>query len=828
MQITFSYLVEKRMIRQCFNKKWEIDKNGGSLAMPKFGGPALREVNLPYDAMIMTERKADNATGGGGAYFTPENLEYKKKFIVPEEDQGKLYFLEFEGIYMNATVWVNGSYVGKCPFGYSDFHLQISDYLKYGQENEVKVFVKNQSQPNSRWYTGAGIYRNVKLIIGNPLHIKMDGVKITVVDIESELATVEIATDIEFEGIGIQSGYVVTQLRDTKGEVVANEKTKFNINSHNSLTIRQKLYVQKPELWDMDHPYLYNCESKILVDNDLIDEDSNSFGIRNLQLDTLHGLRINGRSIKLKGGCIHHDNGVIGAATFADAEERRVRELKAAGYNSIRSAHNPISKAMLDACDKIGLLVMDEFTDVWTQTKCDYDYGCHFTEWWEHDVESMVKKDFNHPSVIIYSIGNEIPEVGSDIGASWGRKIAEKIRSIDKTRYITNGINVMLGIKDHMGEILSSLGESNPMANIGEINQSMSEMKEKMNKILSHPIVDTALEESCGILDIVGYNYAAERYEKDHENFENRIIVGTETAPASLDINWEIVKNNNYIIGDFCWTAWDYLGETGIGHIAYDDDKNENFYGEYPWIAAYCADFDILGYRRPISYWREIIWGGRKHIPYIAVQRLERYGQNVFPGMWSWTDTIASWTWPGFEGEGAVVEVYSDAEEVEIIINGKSKGKKPVGDEFKKFYCKWDTFYEAGIIEAVAYIDGIEVGRHKLVTAGKPVLRVRKECENIRAGTNDLCFVNIEFTDKNGVLCTSTKKKINICVEGAANLQGSGSSNPRTIENYFDTVHETFDGRALAVVRAGEETGMATIKVTADGFKEVIVEIPVV
>jgi beta-galactosidase len=815
------------MLRKCFNKDWTVGKQQHAFAALRGMAEAPASVTLPHDAMILTARGADNTTASGSGYYTPENIEYKKTFTVPAEDKGKAYFLEFEGVYMNASVWVNGAFAAKRPYGYTNFYVKLNGLLKYGGENEIKVVVKNNSQPNARWYSGTGIYRNVKLMTGEALHIKPDGVRISTPEIEPELAVVEVATDVEYDGITQTGGYVLTVLKAPDGTVVKENKAKFNLAPGGCITVRQRLHLEAPALWNVDAPLLYTCESSIIADDKTVDSDVNTFGIRKLQLDTIHGLRINGKTVNLKGGCIHHDNGLVGSATFEDAEERRARKMKEAGYNALRSAHHPMSKAMLDACDKVGMLVMDEFSDVWTQTKCDFDYGMHFTEWWEQDVEAMVRKDFNHPCVVLYSIGNEIPEVGSEVSASWDRKLAEKIRSIDETRYVTNGINTMFAVMDQMAEIRETMMGEQSVG--GEINQVMSEAGEMIAKLSTHPIIDKYIEESCALLDVVGYNYATPRYEKDHEAYPDRVLVGSETAPAVLDANWELVEKNGYLIGDFSWTSWDYLGEAGIGHIAYDDDKNENFYGKYPWFAAYCADFDLLGCRRPISYWREIIWGGRGHVPYIAVQRPERYGQKVYPGMWSWTDSVSSWTWSGFEGKGAIAEVYSNAEEVELFVNGKSQGKKPVGDEFKKFYCKWDTVYEAGKVEAVAYIGGGEVGRYSLQTADAPVLiKVTKESESVRAGSNDLCYVNIELVDGNGILNTDAKKSITVKIEGPATIQGSGSANPRCEENYFDSTHETFYGRVMAVVRAGNEKGVARLTVSADGMKDVIAEIPVI
>jgi beta-galactosidase len=820
-----------KMLRQNFNFGWTVDKDMSPFERLIMGAAAApKEVTLPHDAMIMGKRYPDKPTAGGIAYFETGNVVYTKTFFVPAEDEGKIIYIEFEGVYMNASVWVNEDFAGKHTYGYSNFYVKINDFLRYGEENTIKVLAKNGSQPNARWYSGTGIYRNVKLMIADPLHINIDGVMISTPDIRAEVAVVETATEVVNEGVGFKSGHVVTEIKDAKGRVVAKEKTGFTCFSGSEVTVRQRIYVKKPILWDLDNPYLYTCETRIELDGKIIDEDKNTFGIRSLTLDPVSGLQLNGKTVKLKGGCIHHDNGILGATTFEDAEFRRAKLHKEAGYNSLRSAHHPMSKAMLDACDKLGLLVMEEFSDVWTQAKNDFDYSLSFPDSWEEDVELMVKKDFNHPCVVFYSIGNEISEVGSDRSVIWGRKIAEKIRSLDSTRFITNGINVMNAIANRRNEILKSMGIEIKGKGLesGEINQIMADMREAMNKFVESPQLNAYIEESCGMLDVIGYNYATSRYENEPKISPNRIVVGAETFPSALDVNWELVTKHGYILGDYSWTSWDYLGEVGIGHVGYDDDRNKVFYGDYPWITAYCADFDITGYRRPISYWREIIWGGRNHKPYIAVQRPERYGQKTYPSSWGWTDSISSWTWPGFEGKNIVVEVYSDAEEIELFINGKSKGKKPVGDEFKKFYCKFDTIYEAGQVEAVAYTGGNEVGWYSLVTAGVPKLSVKKERDSIRAGTNDLCYVNIELVDDNGILNTAVKKSVTVSLEGAGILQASGSGNPRMEEYYYENTHETFYGRMLAIVRAGIEKGTAKLTVSAEGMDSVTVEIPVV
>lgn len=818
------------MLRENFNDNWKVCRSVAALDTlfypEKVQEP--KSVTLPHDAMICSERSPEYPTAGGGAFFKAENLEYTKTFFVPKEDQGKIIYLEFEGVMQYTFVWVNGGFAGQHPYAYSNFYVNITDFLRFGEENTVKVIAKNGAQPNSRWYSGGGIYRNVNIIKGEPLHIAKDGVMISTPLAESERAVVEVRTKIENENLGFRCGWLKTVIRNENGAEVAKERTKFHVFSGGTLAVQQRIYVKNPKLWNLDAPYLYTCES-ILESEEIRDKTAVSFGIRSLALDPERGLQLNGRTVKLKGGCIHHDNGMLGAAAFEDAELRRARLHKKAGYNALRSAHYPMSKAMLDACDRIGLLVMDEFTDVWTSCKCDFDYGFNFAEWWERDAEQMVYKDYNHPCVVLYSIGNEIPEAGSPTDASWGRKIAEKIRSIDKTRYITNALNLPGAILDIVVPMMREQKPESAGAKSGEINQVSKDMQQDMRSwILNSDILQERIEESCGVLDVIGYNYTTERYENEPKLSPNRIVVGSETSPAALAENWELVEKHGYLIGDFSWTSWDYLGEVGIGHFGYEDDKINSFYGNYPWIAAYSGDFDLTGFRRPISYWREIIWGGSNHTPYIAVQRPQRYGQKPADGNHIWTDSISSWTWPGYEGHPIIAEVYSDAQEAELFINGISQGRKPVGDEFKKFYCKWDTVYETGEVETVTYIAGKEVGRFRLKTAGTPRLWAKKESESLRAGTNDLCFIDIELADENGILNTAVQKDVTVSLTGAGILQASGSADPRTEENYYDTTHKTFYGRVLAVVRAGKEKGIAKLTASAEGMDSVVVEIPIV
>ena len=508
---------------------------------------------------------------------------------------------------------------------------------------------------------------------------------------------------------------------------------------------------------------------------------------------------------------------MIGAATIARADERRVEILKDAGFNALRSAHHPMSRDMLDACDRLGMLVMDEAFDVWTESKMDDDYAQAFPDWWPADVDAMVRKDRNHPSVIMYSIGNEIPDVGNPAGAALGRAIAERIRALDATRLVTNSINPLLACGPELfaslatGATTDEAGGAAP-AEMG-VNTMMTMMDQYLPIILQQEIVDERTAESYAYLDVCGYNYTESRYGLDHELHPQRVIVGSETNPKKIAPNWELVREHAHVIGDFTWTGWDYLGESGIGRVRYESDPPDApgaLMAPYPWITSNTGDIDITGFRRPVSHWREIVWGLRD-TPYLAVRPPEHHGEeSSFRGGWSFTDAIASWSWPGFEGKPITVEVYSDADEVELLVNGETAGRVAVG-ETDPFVASFETTYAAGELVAVAYRNGTETGRVALVSANGPVLLdVQVDRTRIDATDRDLAFVDIALVDADGNV-HGEEGSVTVAVDGPGVLQGFGSGNPCTEETFGAPTHNTYNGRALAVVRP---TGVGTITVT--------------
>ena len=806
------------MSRSSFNSGWQFREKFNPFAEMGRTTIPYREVTLPHDAMISRARDPELPRGAWTAYYPGGVYEYRRSFDLPAELDGKRVVFEFEGVYRDAMIHVNGDYAGQRPSGYARFLVDATDLVHSGR-NEIHVEARNHQ--DGRWYTGAGIYRDVWMHVLEPVHLAVDGIRVRTPDITTELAVVEAEITVVNSSVSVRTVEVRSDIVGPEGLSVASSSTVVTMLPGESAVSRLRHYVGDPALWNVDSPHLYTASTEVHLDGRLLESRTTRFGIRRLQLDPISGLRINGEPVKLRGACVHHDNGVIGAATIARADERRVEILKQAGFNAIRSSHNPMSTAMLEACDRLGMLVIDEAFDMWTTGKTEFGASVHFAEWWERDLEAMVAKDFNHPSVILYSIGNEIPETGTPMGAVRGRKLAEKVRSLDNTRYVTNAINGLLAVMPDIVEMMQQRPDpadtSHPTGDEGPgINTMMTDVGDLMNVIGSSENVTNKTAESFGVLDVAGMNYLDSRYETDRTLFPNRIIVGAETFPTRIDRYWELVQRNPHVIGDFTWTGWDYLGEVGIGRVRYPDDEKpgEALSGEYPWLAAWCGDIDLTGHRRPASFYREIVFGLRTE-PYIAVQRPSRFGRRAEEGPWAWSDSIASWSWHGFEGRPVVVEVYSDADEVELFINDRSIGRRPVGRDHR-YRTAFDTVYEEGTVTAVAYREGAEPTRIRLRSAtGQARLQVVAERPVIRADIADLAFAEISLVDGDGDVFLD-EREVTVAVTGPGVLQGLGSGDPVTEEGFTSATHRMFDGRALAVIRP-TRAGEIRVTVSAPG-----------
>ncbi|QHF24564.1 DUF4982 domain-containing protein [Rathayibacter sp. VKM Ac-2804] len=806
------------MTTTSFNDGWSVrDKKSIFEALQSATADAV-SVRLPHDALIHRDRTDAPGRTSHTGYFPSAVVEYSTTLDVPEEYRDKRVTLEFQGVHRDAMVYVNEVFAAQRPFGYSTFYVELDAFLHYGAANTIRI--EARTHEDSRWYTGVGIHRDVLLHVTELVHVAPEaGVRITTPDIDPRRAVVEIATTVRNQSTGTAQRSVSTVLRAPDGRTVATDTAPITLRAGATSVVRQRLYVQAPQLWDVDSPFLYTAVTTLGDTGTAVEERTTRFGIRTLQVDPMEGLRINGTTVKLRGACIHHDNGVLGAATIGRAEERRVQLLKDAGFNAIRSSHNPLSQVMLDACDRHGMLVMDETFDMWTIGKSAFDYSLSFPEWWERDVEALVAKDFNHPSVIFYSIGNEIPETGNPLGTDWGRRIAEKIRSLDETRYITNSINGFVSVLPEVAALMSAQADGGAPAGVNAASDFMG-------MINASDLVTEKTAESFAAVDVAGLNYGDSRYVGDREAFPNRIIVGTETFPTNIDVNWRLVEENPHVIGDFTWTGWDYLGEAGIGRVQHlSDDEAPLFAAPYPWLAAWCGDLDITGHRRPASYYRETVFGLR-HEPYIVVHRPEHHGATRHSSPWTWSDSIASWSWDVAVGSPITVEVYSDADEVELLLNGDSIGRAPAGRD-NRYRATFETQYAPGELTAVAVTGGAEVSRTSLPTASSDLrMKVNADRDQLVDDSSDLSFITIELHDDKGTLVTCDDRLITVNVSGAGILQGLGSARPDTTEKFDAREFTTFDGRLLAVIRP-TGAGRITVDVTANGLDRVQVTLDV-
>ena len=818
------------MIRQTFNDGWRLSMAGGGL-MEMIGGAGAAEipVQIPHDAMIWEKPDANDVSGSQTGFYPGGQYTYLKNFDVPAGWEGKDVFLEFEGVYMTAMVYINGSHAATNLHGYAGFYVQAKDLLHYGASNEIKVIANNPT-PNSRWYSGSGIYRSVNLLVGNDVHFLNDGVRATTKMATAEEAIVEIESKLVNLTRTKQKIAVKTMLC-FDGSVVKEDAVTLTLFAEDKETVRQNLRIVEPALWNIDTPNLYDLKVEILSGDTVLDTFCDRIGLRTLTLDAEQGLRINGVVIKQKGTCIHHDNGVIGAATFADAEDRRARQMKEAGFNAVRSAHHPMSPEMLRACDKYGLVVMDELSDVWYEHKNRNDFATYFDLLWEQEIERIVAKDYNHPCVILYSTGNEILDLGREIGGRMNRKLCNKFHELDNTRFTTTAINGMLNAMTSgkmpliIGDILQKMGidptapQEGGADGIGGMNMMMSLMNS--DDFTNHPLMTEALEESAQAADVAGFNYLTGRHGTlEAQLHPNKPVLGTETFPGDIVRLWGLVEDHNNVLGDYTWTGYDYLGEAGCGIFYYDGTVN--FSSHFPDRIAYIGDIDIIGTRRPISYLRETVFGDRK-APYIGVIRIDKYGKEHSQTMWMYKDNIASWTWPGFEGQKTEAEVYSVDDEVELFINGVSQGRKPAG-RANGFTAIYEVTYEPGEIVAVAYKDGKETGRYSLQTAGSDLhLDVQVENEALKADGQSLAFLTASLQDSRGILDAWTKKTVKVEVEGAGALQGFGSGEPQPTRGYQDPECPTYDGRVMAVIRAEKEAGPIRVTFTAEGLAPVTV-----
>jgi len=772
---------------QSFNLTWQFHLDEGSKRhwfVPEEIN--WRTVDIPHDWSIELERTAQNPSAAAGGYFPMGRGEYRKTFTALEEWRGKKVSIEFEGVYMNAEIWLNEHFIDRHPYGYTSFLIDLTPYLKIGEENLLRVIVDNASQLNSRWYSGSGIYRPVWLIVAEPVHVAHWGVYVTTPVVSPEKAQVRLHSKVANETEDDCEVLLHSRLFAPDGSVVGTSESRSLIPANNLFEFSQDVKVSNPLLWSVETPSLYKVETTLLSGGRMIDKAVSTFGIRSLHFSAEKGFLLNGQPLKLKGGCVHHDNGVLGAESYARSEERKVEVHKASGYNAIRCAHNPPAPAFLEACDRLGMLVIDEAFDCWREGKNPYDYHVSFDAWWQRDIESMLYRDRNHPSIILWSIGNELMERdGRSNGGKIARMLAGQVHSIDPSRPVTAA---MCGSWD-------------------KDNQDWSKM-----------------DEVFAALDVGGYNYQWRQYLPDHEIHPKRMMVGTESFPGEAFDNWMNVLDNSYVLGDFIWTSLDYLGESGIGRTILGE--MEDFLGAYPWHQANCGDLDLCGFKRPQSFYRDILWENNTQL-YIAVHPPVPEGKTVTITLWGWPDVWPNWTWPGQEGQTFKVDVYSACEKVELFLNGQSLGVKP-STKAERFIANFEVPYTAGELKAVSYIGEKPAIEYSIKTASQPAsIRLTPDRAAIQAEAGDLCYITVEILDQDGQVHPCADRTVYFTVKGEGGLAAVGSANPVSTERYRGNQRQTYRGRCLAVLKSIGKAGEIHLRAQADGLDggEVVIKV---
>lgn len=779
VSITFRVNAQIPRSENLFDDGWKFFLgNVEGAEQPEFNDASWRDIDLPHDWSIEGEVNPQNPTGNDGGYFPAGIGWYRKTFMVPSDWNGKHVSIYFEGVYMNSEVFINGKSLGIHPYGYTSFYYNLTPYLKIDQENVIAVLVDNSQQKNSRWYSGSGIYRHVRLFVKSPIHIDQWGVAITTPVISEKETTVRVKTLVKNGTKLPQSIILSTQLSYKNTVNAGNDELKIELPANETKEVIQTITVNKPMLWSPETPNLYDAQIKLSKDDETIDQINNSFGIRSISFSAENGFQLNGEKIILNGGCVHHDNGCLGAAAYDRAEERKVELLKSAGFNAVRTAHNPPSEAFLDACDRLGLLVIDESFDGWRESKTPYDYAQYFDDWWQRDIEAMVLRDRNHPSIIIWSIGNEIIERTDPEAVETAKMLAGAIKKYDPTRPITSAMTTW--------------------------NQGWE-------------IFDPLM----AVHDICGYNYQLQHAPDDHKRVPSRIILNTESYPRDAFYVWDMVNKHNYIIGDFVWTAMDYLGEAGIGAYYYPGEQADEHWqsDRYPWFGAYCGDIDMIGWRKPISHYRSMLYNDKEKL-YMAVREPNPEKGEIKLTSWAVWPAWESWTWLGHEGKDIQVEVYSKYPKVQIYLNDKFIGEKQTGkdEEFKAIFT---LPYAPGLIKAVGMSGDKEMETTILQTAGEPSkIKLTADRSKIKADRNDLAYIKVEITDDQGYLVPNAVIPVTFNVSGVGEIAGSGNGCLNDIESINNSFCKTFHGQALVVLRPSknDEVGTMTLRADANGL----------
>lgn len=755
-----------------------------------------KAVTLPHDAMLAEPRTAISAGGTNTGWYEGYDYEYQRTLTVPENELADTHILEFEGVYHNAEVWLNGQKAAFRPYGYTNFYVDCAPYLHAG-ENELRVIARNADQPNSRWYSGAGIYRPVQLWKARGAHITLNGVKIRTLSLQPAIVEVRVKTTAPGT-VRLTVDDLPAMQQESDGEAV------FTLTLDNA------------RLWTPETPNLYTCRVSFADD-----EVTETFGVRKVEWGT-DGFLLNGKRYIIQGACIHHDNGLLGAVCDPDAVARKVRLLKENGYNAIRSAHNPCSKALLTECDRQGVLVMDEYIDHWYIHKTEHDYVDYFNDWWRQDLTDMVEKDYNHPCVVLYSTGNEVSETAQKRGIALTKEMTDFLHGLDDSRPVTCGVNIFFNFLSSIGFGVYSDEKAKKEAERAEKAKQRGEKAAKKKAVGSQFFnnlagllgdefmkrgatlhgCDVKTRDAFANMDIAGYNYGIYRYKHDLKKYPQRLILGSETFCNDAYKFRELAKQEPRLVGDFVWAGMDYLGEVMVGSWEYADYA-ETFDGGLGWVSAGSGRIDLTG--KPLGealYTRVALEADNG--PYIAVCPVNHTGDRHSPSAWKMTNAMPSWSWTGCEGRKANVEVYARAARVELVLNGHTVGSKTLKNDC---LARFSIPYESDTLEAVSYdAADHEIGRYKLQSAGGAT-SLTLDAEEPAAQTGHLCYVRLRYTDENGITKPLMRGNIQVQVRGGT-LVGLGSACPFNKHSYLDSETDTYYGEALAIVRMGDGDAM--------------------
>ncbi len=748
-----------------------------------------KAVTLPHDAMLAEPRTAISAGGTNTGWYEGYDYEYQRTLTVPENELADTHILEFEGVYHNAEVWLNGQKAAFRPYGYTNFYVDCAPYLHAG-ENELRVIARNADQPNSRWYSGAGIYRPVQLWKARGAHITLNGVKIRTLSLQPAIVEVRVKTTAPGT-VRLTVDDLPAMQQESDGEAV------FTLTLDNA------------RLWTPETPNLYTCRVSFADD-----EVTETFGVRKVEWGT-DGFLLNGKRYIIQGACIHHDNGLLGAVCDPDAVARKVRLLKENGYNAIRSAHNPCSKALLTECDRQGMLVMDEYIDHWYIHKTEHDYVDYFNDWWRQDLTDMVEKDYNHPCVVLYSTGNEVSETAQKRGIALTKEMTDFLHGLDDSRPVTCGVNIFFNFLSSIGFGVYSDEKAKKEAERAEKAAKKKAVGSQFFNNLAGLLGDEFMKRGatlhgCDVktrdafanMDIAGYNYGIYRYKHDLKKYPQRLILGSETFCNDAYKFRELAKQEPRLVGDFVWAGMDYLGEVMVGSWEYADYA-ETFDGGLGWVSAGSGRIDLTG--KPLGealYTRVALEADNG--PYIAVCPVNHTGDRHSPSAWKMTNAMPSWSWTGCEGRKANVEVYARAARVELVLNGHTVGSKTLKNDC---LARFSIPYESGTLEAVSYdAADHEIGRCKLQSAGGAT-SLTLDAEEPAAQTGHLCYVRLRYTDENGITKPLMRGNIQVQVRGGT-LVGLGSACPFNKHSYLDSETDTYYGEALAIVRMGDGDAM--------------------